>query len=144
MIIGVAAALRARSLPVAFGVGVGTHFLADMVPHYDYNPYAYGGAIGGLDIALGLGAVALIARRDRALWAAAFGAVTPDLISLTEKQFGTRVTLGFHEWMHTSVQPGIWAGGLTQVVATAAAITVVLKYGKHRRSEQRTASRRHR
>ena len=71
---------------------------------------------------------AVLARRHRLAASGAFGGVLPDLAMVAELRTGLRVTLPLHHANHTSIEPPVVIGILTQVITAA-----VLIAGLHRR-----------
>jgi hypothetical protein len=75
------------------------------------------------DLAAATIVTAALARRDRLAASGAFGGLLPDLMAVTELRTGVRVTLPLHHANHTSIEPPVVVGVLTQLVTAALLVT---------------------
>jgi hypothetical protein len=57
-----------------------------------------------------------LTRRHRLAAAGAFGGVLPDLAMVAELRTGLRITLPLHRANHTSIEPPVAIGVLTQLI----------------------------
>jgi hypothetical protein len=64
-----------------------------------------------------------LARRHRLAAAGALGGVLPDLMMVAELRTGLRVTLPLHHANHTSIEPPVVIGVLTQLIAVGALLS---------------------
>jgi hypothetical protein len=98
-----------------------SHLVLDRIPHTDYRLTNRKALFADL-AAAGIVAAAL-GRRHRLAAAGAFGGVLPDLVMVTEQHTGVRVTLPLHHANHTSIEPPVSIGVLTQLVTTGLLLT---------------------
>lgn len=111
---GVFASRFARDSRGALAAGVISHLALDRIPHTDYqltNRKALFADLAGATVLS-----AALARRHRLAAAGAFGGLLPDLLMVGEQRTGLRVTLPLHHANHTSIDPPILIGVLTQIV----------------------------
>jgi len=123
---GAFASRFARSPRGAVAAGVISHLALDRIPHTDYrlgNRKALVADFAGATVV-----TAVLARRHRLAASGAFGGVLPDLAMVAELRTGLRVTLPLHHANHTSIEPPVVIGVLTQIITAAALIA-----GFHRR-----------
>jgi hypothetical protein len=123
---GAFASRFARTPWGAAAAGVISHLALDRIPHTDY-PLANRRLLFA-DLAAATLVSAALARRHRLAAAGAFGGVLPDLMMVTELRTGLRVTLPLHHANHTSIEPPIAIGVLTQL------ITIVVLFTRLHRS----------
>jgi hypothetical protein len=110
-----------RSPRGALAVGVISHLALDRIPHTDYRLTNRKALIADLAAATLL--TATLARRHRLAAAGALGGVLPDLMMAAELQTGLRVTLPLHHANHTSIEPPIAIGVLTQLITAGVLLT---------------------
>jgi hypothetical protein len=118
---GAFAARFARTPRGALAAGVISHLALDRIPHTDYrldNRKAL-----CLDLAVASALTAVLARRRRLAAAGAFGGVLPDLAMAAELRTGLRLTLPLHHANHTSIEPPVAIGVLTQLVTAGVLLT---------------------
>jgi hypothetical protein len=113
---GAFASRFARSPRGALVAGVISHLALDRIPHTDYPLTNRKALIGDLAAATVL--TATLVRRHRLAATGAFGGLLPDLVMVTEQRTGLRVTLPLHHANHTSIDPPIAVGVLTQLLTT--------------------------
>jgi hypothetical protein len=106
-----------RSPRGALAAGVISHLALDRIPHTDYL-LANRKALFA-DLATAVLLTAALSRRHHLAAVGAFGGVLPDLAMVTEKRAGLRVTLPLHHANHTSVEPPVAIGVLTQLITVA-------------------------
>ena len=121
---GAFASRFARTPRGALAVGVLSHLALDRIPHTDYKLDDRKALFA--DAAVATLVTAGLARRHRLAAAGAFGGVLPDLAMVAELRTGLRVTLPLHHANHTSIEPPVVVGVLTQLV------TVAVLTGLHR------------
>jgi hypothetical protein len=121
---GAFASRFARTPRGALAVGVISHLALDRIPHTDYDLDDRKALFA--DVAVATLVTAGLARRHRLAAAGAFGGVLPDLAMVAELRTGLRVTLPLHHANHTSIEPPVVVGVLTQLV------TVAVLTGLHR------------
>jgi hypothetical protein len=113
---GAFASRFARNPRGALAAGVISHLALDRIPHTDYRLANRKALIADLAAASVLTAV--LSRRHRLAAAGAFGGVLPDLIMVSEQRTGVRLTLPLHHANHTSIDPPVAIGVLTQLLTT--------------------------
>ena len=118
---GAFASRFARSPRGALAAGVISHLALDRIPHTDYRLGNRKALLADLAAATVLSAA--LARRHRLAAAGAFGGVLPDLMMVTELRTGLRLTLPLHHANHTSIEPPLVVGVLTQLVTAALLLT---------------------
>jgi hypothetical protein len=111
---GVFASRFARDSRGALAAGVISHLALDRIPHTDY-PLANRKALF-TDVAVATLLTAALTRRHRLAAAGAFGGVLPDLLMFSELRAGLRVTLPLHHANHTTIDPPVVVGVLTQLI----------------------------
>ena len=111
---GTFASRFARSPRGALVAGVISHLALDRIPHTDYRLGNRKALVADLAAATLLTTV--LARRHRLAAAGAFGGVLPDLAMVAELRTGLRVTLPLHHANHTSIEPPVVVGVLTQLL----------------------------
>ncbi|HTP20601.1 MAG TPA: hypothetical protein VMJ65_13410 [Solirubrobacteraceae bacterium] len=126
---GAFASRFARTPRGALAVGVVSHLALDRIPHTDYDLGSRKALFA--DVAVATLVTAGLARRHRLAAAGAFGGVLPDLAMVAELRTGLRVTLPLHHANHTSIEPPVVVGVLTQLV------TVAVLTGLHRLASAR-------
>jgi len=116
-ILGAALGSFARTRSQAFIAGVGTHLLADLVPHRDFSPPAEAAMV-----AAALAVVAAAAGTDSTVFAGALGGVAPDLENgLSAVGLTDRRVFPTHQEIHGRRTAEVWS----QVAISAAALAVV-------------------
>jgi hypothetical protein len=65
----------------------------------------------------------VLARRHRLAAVGACGGVLPDVAMMAELRTGLRVTLPLHHANHTSIEPPVVVGVLTQLITAAVLLT---------------------
>ncbi len=110
---GAFASRFARDPRGAFAAGVISHLVLDRIPHTDYEPTNRKVLFADLGTAAFLTAML---KRHRLAAAGALGGVLPDLALVTEKRTGLRITLPLHSANHTSIEPPVVIGILTQLI----------------------------
>ncbi|HEV3391242.1 MAG TPA: hypothetical protein VG057_19615 [Solirubrobacteraceae bacterium] len=118
---GVFASRFARTPRGALAAGVISHLALDRIPHTDYGLDNRKAMFA--DLAAATIVTAALARRDRLAASGAFGGLLPDLMAVTELRTGVRVTLPLHHANHTSIEPPVVVGVLTQLVTAALLVT---------------------
>jgi hypothetical protein len=98
----------------AVAAGVFSHLALDRIPHTDYRLTNRKAMLA--DVAVATVLTAALARRRRLAAVGAFGGVLPDLAMVAELRTGLRVTLPLHHANHTSIEPPVAIGVLTQVL----------------------------
>jgi hypothetical protein len=111
-----------RSPRGALAAGVISHLALDRIPHTDYR-LANRKALFA-DFAAASVVTAVLARRHRLAAAGAFGGVLPDLAMVAELRTGLRITLPLHHANHTSIEPPVVVGVLTQLITAALFLTL--------------------
>ena len=106
----------------ALASGVISHLALDRIPHTDYR-LANRKALFA-DLAAATLLTAVLTRRHRLAAAGAFGGVLPDLAMVAELRTGLRVTLPLHHANHTSIEPPVVVGVLSQLVTAAVLLTL--------------------
>ena len=110
---GAFASRFARSPRVALVAGAFSHLALDRIPHTDYR-------LANRKVLLAdLAAATLLTDADptpRARRGGSFGGVLPDLTMVAELRTGLRVTLALHHANHTSIEPPVVVGVLTQLI----------------------------
>jgi hypothetical protein len=119
---GAFASRFARSPRGALAAGVISHLALDRIPHTDYR--LANRKVLFADLAAAGAMTALLARRHRLAAAGAFGGVLPDLAMVAELRSGLRITLPLHHANHTSVEPPVVVGVLTQLITAAVLLTL--------------------
>jgi hypothetical protein len=100
----------------ALTAGVISHLVLDRIPHTDY-PLANRKVLFA-DLAAATVVTAIMARRRPLAAAGAFGGILPDLAMVAEQRTGLRITLALHHANHTSIDPPVAIGVLTQLITT--------------------------
>ena len=118
---GAFASRFARSPRGAVAAGVISHLALDRIPHTDYQLANRKALVA--DLAAASLMTAALVRRHRLAAAGAFGGVLPDLAMVTELRTGLRVTLPLHHANHTSIEPPVAIGVLTQLVTAGMLLT---------------------
>lgn len=111
---GTFASRFARNPREALVAGVISHLALDRIPHTDYRLDNRKALFADLAAASLLTTV--LARRHRLAAAGAFGGVLPDLATVAELRTGLRVTQPLHHANHTSIEPPVVVGVLTQMI----------------------------
>lgn len=118
---GAFASRFARSPRGALIAGVISHLALDRIPHTDYR--LANRKVLLADLAAATLVSTALARRHRLAAAGAFGGVLPDLMMVAELRTGLRVTLPLHHANHTSIEPPIVVGVLTQLITAGVLLT---------------------
>ena len=118
---GAFASRFARSPRGALVAGVISHLALDRIPHTDYR--LANRKVLLADLAAATLVSTALARRHRLAAAGAFGGVLPDLMMVAELRTGLRVTLPLHHANHTSIEPPIVVGVLTQLITAGVLLT---------------------
>jgi hypothetical protein len=118
---GTFASRFARSPRGALAAGVISHLALDRIPHTDYR--LANRKVLFADLAAATLLTATLARRHRLAAAGAFGGVLPDLAIVAELRTGLRVTLPLHHANHTSIEPPVVVGVLTQLLTAGLLLT---------------------
>ena len=118
---GAFASRFARTPRQALLAGAVSHLVLDRIPHTDYQLTNRKALFA--DLAAASIVAAALARRHRLAAAGAFGGVLPDLVMVTEQHTGVRVTLPLHHANHTSIEPPVAIGVLTQLITTGLLLT---------------------
>jgi hypothetical protein len=118
---GAFASRFARTPRQALLAGVVSHLVLDRIPHTDYRLTNRKALFA--DLAVASIVAAALARRHRLAAAGAIGGVLPDLVMVTEQHTGVRVTLPLHHANHTSIEPPVAIGVLTQLITTGLLLT---------------------
>lgn len=111
-----------RSRRGALLAGVISHLALDRIPHTDY-PLANRKALFA-DVATAALLTAVLGRRHRLAAAGALGGLLPDLAMVAELRTGLRVTLPLHHANHTSIEPPVLVGVLTQLITAGLLVTL--------------------
>jgi hypothetical protein len=109
----------------AVAAGVLSHLALDRIPHTDYRLSNRKALFADLAAATVL--TAGLARRHRLAAAGAFGGVLPDLMLVAEVRTGVQLTRPLHLANHTTVEPPVAVGVLTQLI-TAGLLLVRLHH----------------
>ena len=104
----------ARTPRRAVAAGVLSHLVLDRVPHTDYA--LTNRRVLVADLAAATLVTAGLARRHRLAAIGALGGVLPDLAMVAELRTGLRVSLPLHHANHTSIEPPLVIGVLTQLI----------------------------
>ena len=112
----------ARTPRGALAAGVISHLVLDRIPHTDYRLANRRALFADVAAATLVGAA--LARRRPLAAAGAFGGVLPDLVMVTELRTGLRVTLPLHHANHTSIEPPLVIGVLTQLITVGVLLTL--------------------
>jgi hypothetical protein len=118
---GAFASRFARTPRGALAAGVISHLALDRIPHTDYA--LDNRAAMFADLAAATLLTGVLARRHRLAAVGAFGGVLPDVAMMAELRTGLRVTLPLHHANHTSIEPPVVVGVLTQLVTAAVLLT---------------------
>ena len=113
---GAFASRFARTSREALAAGVISHLTLDRIPHTDYGLDNRKALFADLTVAIVLTTV--LSRHHRLASAGAFGGVLPDLTTVAELRTGLRITQPLHHANHTSIEPPVVVGVLTQLVTT--------------------------
>jgi hypothetical protein len=119
---GAFASRFARSPRGALAAGVISHLVLDRIPHTDYRLTNRKALLA--DLATATVVTAALTRRHRLAAAGAFGGVLPDLAMVAELRTGLRITLPLHHANHTSIEPPVVLGVLTQLITAAVLLTL--------------------
>jgi hypothetical protein len=111
---GAFASRFARTPRNAIYAGVLSHLALDRIPHTDYR--LSNRKVLLADLAAATVLTAGLVRRHRLAAAGAFGGVLPDLMMVAEQRTGLRLTLPLHHANHTSIEPPVALGVLTQLI----------------------------
>src|SRR5205807_559656 len=98
----------------ALAAGVISHLVLDRIPHTDYK--LANRKVLLADLAAATLLTAALVRRHPLAAAGAFGGVLPDLATVAELRTGMRITLPLHHANHTSIEPPVAIGVLTQLI----------------------------
>jgi hypothetical protein len=101
----------------ALAAGVISHLVLDRIPHTDY-PLANRKVLFA-DLATAALLTAALVRRHPLAATGALGGILPDLAMVAELRTGLRITLPLHHANHTSIDPPVAIGVLTQVLTAA-------------------------
>jgi hypothetical protein len=118
---GAFAARFARTPRGALAAGVISHLALDRIPHTDYRLTDRKVLVA--DVAAAMVVSAVLARRHRLAGTGALGGVLPDLVMVAELRTGLRLTLPLHHANHTSIDPPVAIGVLTQLITAAVLLT---------------------
>jgi hypothetical protein len=118
---GAFASRFARTPRSALAAGVISHLALDRVPHTDYG--LANRKLLLADLAAAALVTAALTRRHRLAATGAFGGVLPDLAMVAELRTGVRVTLPLHHANHTSIEPPVVVGVLTQILTATVLLT---------------------
>jgi len=118
---GAFASRFARTPRGALAAGVVSHLVLDRIPHTDYQLDNRTAVFA--DLAAATVVTTALARRHRLAAAGAFGGVLPDLATVAELRTGLRITQPLHHANHTSIEPPVAIGVLTQLVTAAVLLT---------------------
>jgi hypothetical protein len=118
---GAFASRFARTPRGALAAGVISHLALDRIPHTDYRLANRKMLIADLATAALLSAA--LTPRHRLAATGAFGGVLPDLLMVAELRTGVRVTLALHHANHTSIEPPVVIGVLTQLITAGVLLT---------------------
>jgi hypothetical protein len=118
---GAFASRFARTPRGALAAGVISHLALDRIPHTDYR--LANRKVLLADLAAATLVSAALTRRRKLAAAGALGGVFPDLMMVAELRTGLRVTLPLHHANHTSIEPPIVIGVLTQLITAGVLIT---------------------
>ena len=118
---GAFAARFARTPRGALAAGVISHLALDRIPHTDYRLDNHKAMLADLAAATVL--TATLSRRHRLAAAGAFGGVLPDVAMMAELRTGLRLTLPLHHANHTSIEPPVAIGVLTQLLTAGVLLT---------------------
>ncbi len=118
---GAFASRFARTPRGALAVGVISHLALDRIPHTDYA--LDNRAAMFADLAAATLLTGALARSHRLAAVGAFGGVLPDVAMMAELRTGLRVTLPLHHANHTSIEPPVVIGVLTQLITAAVLLT---------------------
>jgi hypothetical protein len=118
---GAFAARFVRTPRGALAAGVVSHLALDRIPHTDYRLDNRKAMLADLAAATVL--TAALSRRHRLAAAGAVGGVLPDVAMMAELRTGLRLTLPLHHANHTSIEPPVLIGVLTQLVTASVLLT---------------------
>jgi hypothetical protein len=118
---GAFASRFARTPRGALAAGVISHLALDRIPHTDYA--LDNRAAMFADLAAATLLTGVLARRHRLAAVGACGGVLPDVAMMAELRTGLRVTLPLHHANHTSIEPPVVVGVLTQLITAAVLLT---------------------
>jgi hypothetical protein len=119
---GAFASRFARTPRGALAAGVISHLALDRIPHTDYA--LDNRAAMFADLAAATLLTGVLARRHRLAAVGACGGVLPDVAMMAELRTGVRVTLPLHHANHTSIEPPVVVGVLTQLITAAVLLTL--------------------
>jgi hypothetical protein len=118
---GAFASRFARTPREALLAGAISHLILDRIPHTDYRMTNRKALF--VDLATASILSAALAGRHRLAAMGAFGGVLPDLMMVTEQRTGVLLTLPLHHANHTSIEPPVLVGILTQLITTGLLLT---------------------
>jgi hypothetical protein len=118
---GALASRVARSPRGALVAGVISHLALDRIPHTDYR--LANRRLLFADLATATLLSTALARRHRLAAAGALGGGLPDVVMIAELRTGLRVTLPLHHANHTSIEPPVVLGVLTQLITAGVLLT---------------------
>ncbi len=98
-----------------------SHLALDRIPHTDYRLDNRKAMLADLAAATVL--TATLSRRHRLAAVGAVGGVLPDVAMMAELRTGLRLTLPLHHANHTSIEPPVAIGVLTQLVTAGVLLT---------------------
>ena len=106
----------------ALAAGVISHLALDRIPHTDYALDNRAAMVA--DLAVATLVTGALARRHRLAAVGALGGVLPDVAMVTEQRTGLRITLPLHHANHTSIEPPVVVGVLTQLITAAVLVSL--------------------
>jgi len=119
---GAFASRFARTPRGALAAGVISHLALDRIPHTDYALDNRAAMVA--DLAVATLVTGALARRHRLAAVGALGGVLPDVAMVTEQRTGLRITLPLHHANHTSIEPPVVVGVLTQLITAAVLVSL--------------------
>jgi hypothetical protein len=126
--VGAALGRGRRSLLVAAGLGLASHYLLDAIPHRDYSLDGVPGAAKLVLDATLAGAALVLVRADRTMVVGALASLVPDVLAVSGRHgVPTPAHDRLHEALHAERIPGPALGWLPQV-ALAAALVASLRH----------------
>ncbi len=149
VLVGAAIGVSTSNPVLAFAGGLASHFLMDIVPHFDPGTFHHGEkppikidnrdlSIGVIDSALAFFLLLWLAGSAPIVaWAPALGilgGVLPDVVGLSPLAFPKIYNVrGLHQYFkftakyHSTVKPDqIWLGVLTQIIVSAGALWILV------------------
>ena len=118
---GAFAARFARTPRGALAAGVISHLALDRIPHTDYRLDNRKAMLADLAAATIL--TAALTRATASPQPERSAACCPTLMTVTELRTGLRITQPLHHANHTSIEPPVAIGVLTQLVTAAVLLT---------------------